>query len=95
MNLDFVLENLDLKIDKVIEISVNEELLLKRITKRASESKTIRDDDNSEILKNRINVYKNDTLPVLEYYKGSNKLHTVNGMQDIEKVSKDILSILC
>ncbi len=95
VNLDFVLENLDLKIDKVIEINVNEELLLKRITKRASESKTIRDDDNSEILKNRINVYKNDTLPVLEYYKGSNKLHTVNGMQDIEKVSKDILSILC
>ena len=42
-------------------------------------------------LKNRINVYKNDTLPVLEYYKNLNKLHTVNGMQDIEKVSKDIL----
>ena len=37
--------------------------------KRASESKNTRDDDNSEILKNRINVYKNDTLPVLEYYK--------------------------
>ena len=94
VNLDLVLEKLDLKIDKVIEITVNEELLLKRIIKRASESKTIRDDDNSEILKNRINVYKNDTLPVLEYYRDLNKLHTVNGMQDIEKVSKDILSIL-
>jgi len=94
VNLDLVLENSDLKIDKVIEINVNEELLLKRIIKRASESKTIRDDDNSEILKNRINVYKNDTLPVLEYYRNLNKLHTVNGMQDIKKVSKDILRIL-
>ena len=94
VNLDIVLENLDFKIDKVIEINVNEELLLKRIIKRASESKTKRDDDNSEILKNRINVYKNETLPVLEYYKDSNKLHTVNGMQDIKTVSKDILRIL-
>ena len=66
----------------------------KRIIKRASESKIIRDDDNSVILKNRINVYKNDTLPVLKYYKDLNKLHTVNGMQDIEKVSRDILKIL-
>ena len=62
VDLDFVLESLNLKIDSVIEINVNEDLLLKRIIKRASESKTIRDDDNSEILKNRINVYKNDTL---------------------------------
>ena len=95
VNLDLVLSSLNLKIDNVIEINVNEDLLLKRILKRASESKTTRDDDNSDILKNRINVYKNDTLPVLEYYRDLNKLHTVNGMQDIDKVSKDILSILC
>jgi len=95
VDLDLVLKGLKLRIDYVIEINVNEDLLLKRIIKRASESKNTRDDDNSEILKNRINVYKNDTLPVLEYYKDSNNLHTVDGMQDIEKVSKDILSILC
>tara|TARA_B100000212_G_C27124290_1_gene426285 strand:+ start:70 stop:636 length:567 start_codon:yes stop_codon:yes gene_type:complete len=95
VDLDLVLKSLKLKIDYVVEINVNEDLLLKRIIKRASESKNTRDDDNSEILKNRINVYKSDTLPVLEYYKDSNNLHTVDGMQDIEKVSKDILSILC
>ena len=95
VDLDLALKGLKLKIDYVIEINVNEDLLLKRIIKRASESKNTRDDDNSEILKNRINVYKNDTLPVLEYYKGLNNLHTVDGMQDIDKVSKDILSILC
>ena len=95
IDLDNILDKLDIKIDKVIEINVNEDILLKRIIKRASESKTTRDDDNSDILKNRINVYKNDTLPVLEYYRDLNKLHTVNGMQDIDKVSKDILSILC
>ena len=92
--LDEILDKLKIKIDKVIEINVNEDLLLKRIMKRASESDTSRDDDNSEILKNRIAVYKKDTLPVLEYYKNFNKLHTIDGMQNIEEVSRDISKIL-
>ena len=47
-----------------------------------------------EILKNRIVVYKKDTLPVLEYYKNLNKLYSVDGMQNVEGVSKDIQNIL-
>ena len=90
VNLDALLKNLNLKIDKVIEINVNEKLLLQRILKRASENQSIRDDDKSEILKNRITVYKKDTLPVLEYYRKLNKLFTIDGMQNIEEVSKDI-----
>ena len=94
VNLDKILNTLDLKIDKVIEINVNEKLLLQRILNRASENQSTRDDDNSEILKNRIIVYKKDTLPVLEYYRKLNKLYTVNGMQNIEEVSKNILKII-
>ena len=91
---DMILDKLKIKIDKVIEIDVNEDLLLKRITKRAAESETLRGDDNSEILKNRISVYKKDTLPVLKYYKNLDKLYTVDGMQNIENVSEDILELL-
>ena len=86
--------DLDNHIDKVIEINVDEDILLKRITKRALESKISRDDDNSAILKNRILVYKKDTLPVLEYYKNLNKLHSIDGVQNVEDVSKDIQKIL-
>ena len=94
VNLDKILNTLNLKIDKVIEINVNEKLLLQRILNRASENQSIRDDDNSEILKNRIIVYKKDTLPVLEYYRKLNKLYTVDGMQNIEEVSKNILKFI-
>ena len=94
IDLDNILNKLSIHIDKVIEINVNESILLKRIMKRASESKKTRDDDNSEILKNRIVVYKKDTLPVLEYYKNLNKLYSVDGMQNVEGVSKDIQNIL-
>tara|TARA_B100000963_G_scaffold166862_1_gene144839 strand:- start:330 stop:896 length:567 start_codon:yes stop_codon:yes gene_type:complete len=93
-NLDYILKEMDLKINKVIEINVDENLLLRRIINRASESKNTRDDDNSNILKNRISVYKKDTLPVLKYYKDLNKLKTIDGMQSIEKVSDDILKLL-
>ena len=94
VNLDKILNTLNLKIDKVIEINVDEKLLLQRILNRASENQSIRDDDNSEILKNRIIVYKKDTLPVLEYYRKLNKLYTVDGMQNIEEVSKNILKFI-
>jgi len=89
-----ILDKLNIYIDKVIEISVDEDILLKRITKRALESKLTRDDDNSEILKNRIVVYKKDTLPVLKYYKNLNKLYSIDGMQSVDRVSKDIQKIL-
>ena len=94
IDLDNILDKLNINIDKVIEINVNEEILLKRITKRAEESITSRGDDNSDILKNRIFVYKKDTLPVLKYYKNLNKLYSVDGMRNVEEVSKDIQNIL-
>ena len=58
IDLDNILKKLDISIDKVIEIDVNEDILLKRIIKRALESKNTRDDDNSEILKN-LSLLKN------------------------------------
>ena len=94
IDLDNILNKLNIHIDKVIEINVKENVLLERITKRALESKLTRDDDNSEILKNRIVVYKKDTLPVLKYYKNLNKLYSIDGMQSVERVSKDIQKIL-
>ena len=94
IELDGLLEDLKIKIDNVIQIEVDENLLLERINKRALENESIRNDDNSSILKNRIIVYKKDTMPVIDYYKNLKKLNTINGMQSIEKVSRDILNIL-
>ena len=94
IELDGLLEDLKVKIDNVIQIEVDENLLLERINKRALENESIRNDDNSSILKNRIIVYKKDTMPVIDYYKNLKKLNTINGMQSIEKVSQDILNIL-
>ncbi len=88
--LDHLVENKKLNIDQIIEIKVDEELLFERIEQRKKEGDLVRNDDNTEVLKNRILIYKNDTMPVLEYYRDLKRLKTVNGMQSIERVSEDI-----
>ena len=92
--LDKMLDHKNLKIDHVIEVMVDEDLLISRIKKRASEDKVARNDDNHEVLKNRIMIYKRDTIPVLKYYKNLNRLRQANGMQNIKSVSNDIQGII-
>ena len=92
--LEEILKKENLNIHKVIEIDVDENILIERINKRAMETQNSRDDDNSKILKNRIKVYKNDTKPVIEFYKEMKKLVTINGMLSISGVSEEILKFL-
>ena len=94
VELDQLLDNFKINIKNVIEIIVDEKLLLERINKRSTENKNTRNDDNSVTLKNRIKIYKKDTMPVIEYYRNLNKLNTIDGMQSIEKVFQGILKIL-
>ncbi|MCH4890504.1 adenylate kinase [Acidaminobacter sp. JC074] len=49
-----------------------------------------RSDDNEETVSNRIAVYTNETAPLVDYYKKSGKLVTIDGLQDIDKVFADI-----
>ena len=92
--LEKILEKHEISIDKIIEISVKEEILLQRIISRAIETNNNRADDNSDVLKNRIQIYNKDTKPVLKFYEDMGKLITVNGMLSIEEVSKEILDLL-
>ena len=94
ISLDKILEDKSLHIDHVIQIDVEERLLLNRINKRASENKNVREDDNSEILANRLIVYNKQTIPVLEHYEKNNKLKKVDGMLSIDEVFNQILNIL-
>lgn len=84
----FLTERVDRENIKVIEIDVSEEELRKRIKKRK------RDLDKEEIFLVRIRVYKEETLPGLEFLKKNHGVITVNGGQSIEKVHEDIMQKL-
>ncbi|WP_026477634.1 adenylate kinase [Alkaliphilus transvaalensis] len=53
-----------------------------------------RDDDNEATVTRRIDVYLNETMPLIEYYEKRGKLTAIDGQQHIDKVAEDIISML-
>lgn len=53
-----------------------------------------REDDGLETVSNRLKVYKNQTYPLIEYYKGKGIMVTVNGELPADEVFKDIKKAL-
>lgn len=50
-----------------------------------------RSDDTPEAVSNRLNVYKEQTEPLIQYYRQQNKLVDINGNQDVTQVTSDII----
>lgn len=93
--LDGMLAAKGMHLDHVIELTVDEAILLDRIRTRVAESGgSVRADDNEEVLKNRLEVYRRQTAPIIPYYRDRGMLKTVDGMQPIDAVSTDIEAIL-
>lgn len=53
-----------------------------------------REDDKPEAVKNRLKVYEEQTSPLIEYYRGQGKLVEINGLQNVEEVTSDLLKSL-
>jgi adenylate kinase len=54
----------------------------------------LREDDVSETVKKRLDIYHAQTQPLIEYYKNTQVLHTIDGSLKMEKVFLDIVHIL-
>jgi adenylate kinase len=52
-----------------------------------------RADDNEEIIGDRLRVYETHTIPVIEYYQGQEKLRTVQGVGDVDSVSRAVVKV--
>jgi len=94
--LDRMLAEKGLPLDHVIEISVKDSVLIDRINTRVAQTPEAerRDDDNEETLKHRLEVYHEQTAPILPYYEGLGMLKMVDGMKPIDEVSKQIEAII-
>ena len=94
--LDKALNDISMKLNRAILFEVDLGILEERIKKRINESssKEKRVDDNIETLLNRIEVYKKNTIPIIEYYEKKSILSRVNGMESINNVSDKIRNII-
>ena len=86
------------KLDVVLELKVDEDALLKRIRGRAEEAamkgESVRNDDNPEAFRMRLDVYRRQTAPVSDYYRSRGLLRTLDGLQPIDVVTADIANAL-
>lgn len=82
----------------VIELKVDEDVLVDRLNNRISEMKakgeTPRSDDNEETLRKRLQVYRDQTAPIIPYYERKKTLRSVDGMADIDDVAAQIEAVL-
>jgi adenylate kinase len=96
--LDKLLQGRGKKIDLVIELKVDETVLLSRAEQRVKETVakggTPRPDDTPETVKNRLDVYRKNTAPLVAFYKAQGKVVTVDGMAPITDVTRAIAAAL-
>jgi adenylate kinase len=53
-----------------------------------------RSDENEKVIKHRLDVYHDLTVPLLEYYKPKDITHIVDGTRSVEEIFQDIIKIL-
>lgn len=96
--LEKLLAEMDLKLDAVIEMQVDDEVLVKRIVNRAEEAraagKEARADDNEESVRIRLMEYYKKTSPLIGYYYAKGNLQRLNGLDSIEKVRENLAWIM-
>jgi adenylate kinase len=92
--LDRMLAKKHLELDAVIKLKVDEKVLLARIENRVAEMKasgqTVRADDNAAALQRRLDTYRMQTAPLIDYYANKGTLRIVDGMMPIAAVSEAI-----
>jgi adenylate kinase len=85
-----MLEEKGLKLDAVIEITADADTLVARVANRAKETGGARADDDAQVIRKRLEVYRELTEPLVAYYKGKGMLKTVDGMRPVDEVTAAI-----
>ena len=113
--LKLLLNKLNYKIDYVVALDGNDEILIKRLTSRRSCSKCgkiinlmfsppkiknecdlcngkliQRDDDKSQIITNRLRIYKIQTKPLIDFYLNEKLLIKINGIGNLNHITHTI-----
>jgi len=92
--LDAMLASRDMKIDAVLLLEVDAEQIVARLAERRAPDGSRRADDEPDTVRRRIQVYRDQTAPILPYYENAGSLRRIDGMQNVETVHQAIVAAL-
>ncbi|QCO67125.1 adenylate kinase [Luteimonas yindakuii] len=87
-----LLADLGQSFDAAIQLEVDNELLVERLAGRAQAEG--RADDNPESVRKRLQVYDQQTAPVIEYYRQQDQLTVIDGVGSLDEVLNRILGAI-
>jgi adenylate kinase len=90
--LDQYLADRGQRLDLVLHLDVPRQELIKRLLQRAEIERRV--DDTEEVITKRLDVYRRQTAPVLDYYRDQAEFVVINGMQPPDEVFREILTHL-
>jgi adenylate kinase len=90
--LDALLAELRRPLDAVVYLQVDRQSLLDRLSHRAEVDQ--RSDDRPEIIAHRIDVFLDQTAPLIDYYRRQSKLRLIDGTRPAEEVAAAIDGVL-
>jgi adenylate kinase len=86
--LDHLLADIHQPYDFVVNLDVPDEVILARLQKRG------RQDDNEDVIRHRLDVYRSQTEPLIDFYRSRQKLISINGNQPMETVTNDLKQLV-
>lgn len=87
-----LLADLGQSFDAAVQLEVDNELLVERLAGRAQAEG--RADDNPESVRKRLQVYDQQTAPVIEYYRQQGQLTVIDGVGSLDEVFNRILGAI-
>lgn len=91
--LDKLLNDNGTPLSGMLSLEVEKHELIERLMTRGLSSGRA-DDQDLSIIENRINVYNEKTLPIIEYYKPQGKHFGINGMGNIEDIADRLRAVI-
>ncbi|MGM0384603.1 MAG: adenylate kinase [Actinomycetota bacterium] len=82
----------DRSLDAVVEFVVDEEAMIGRLLRRAEIEG--RSDDSEDVIRHRLEVYHEQTAPLVDYYLERGLLIQVEAMGEIDEVTSRVISAL-
>jgi adenylate kinase len=86
--LEELLRKLNQHDEKVVNLEVPDEIVVTRLLERG------RKDDSKEVILRRLEVYRSQTAPLIDFYSSRHNLLSVNGNQSLEEVTVELKKVI-